>query len=176
MGKIRSELTPRWPNNVLTIDPGFGGTGWAFWTGGLYPITGCITEPRKMKSRTKEERLTLEFKQFKMLLSIYEPERVFIETMELWTGSLMSRTAASTGDLFFLQTLVGGFAAITLDDPRRSLQLSTPQRWKGQLSKDAIRARIRLIQTEHGEAGKYEDYPNHAEDAVGMGYYLAGVI
>jgi len=166
MGKIRSTITPHWPARILTVDPGFGGTGWAYWLGNEYPIFGVIKERAKIKSRSDEERLSLLFQEFRILLRQYNPLGVVLESMQLWT-SLTSQTSASRGDLFLLQTLVGGYCAVSTEFSI-SFRMLTPMQWKGQLSKEALRSRITLINNQR--------YPDHAEDAVGIGFHLAGVL
>jgi Holliday junction resolvasome RuvABC endonuclease subunit len=166
MGKLRSKIVPRWPNKVLTVDPGFGGTGWAYWVGNEYPIFGVIKERARIKLFSDEVRLTLLFQEFRILLGQYKPTAVILESMQLWT-SLTSQTSASRGDLFLLQTLVGGYCAVSTEFST-PFQMLTPMRWKGQLSKEALRSRILLITNVR--------YPDHAEDAVGIGFHLAGVL
>lgn len=166
MGKNRALIVPDWPKGVLTVDPGFGGTGWAYWLGNDQPIFGVIKERSKYKKAADELRLCLLFGEFDTLLKHYEPKLVVLESMQLWS-SLQSYASASKGDLFLLQTLVGGYCAIS-DNNRITFQLLTPMQWKGQLSKEALRSRIALINN--------ASYPDHAEDAVGIGLHLAGVL
>ena len=166
MGKKRSELTANYPLRTMTIDPGFGGTGWAYWLGNAYPIYGVIKEKAGIKKGTDEIRITLMVREFRNILKYYQPTRVVLESMQLWQ-SLMSQTSAARGDLFLLQTLVGAYASTCIFQDIE-FEFRTPTQWKGQLSKEALRARISMINACR--------YPDHAEDAVGIGFHLAGIL
>ncbi len=73
--------------------------------------------------------------------------------------------AAKTGDLLKLTFFVG---ALKGTFPDAEMKLVTPSQWKGQRSKDSVIRKIRHINPKI--EGK-----SHSWDAIGIGYYGAGV-
>ena len=97
------------------------------------------------------------------------PDRVWLESAEYWgQDNEKSTKSVMQWDLFKLQTLVGVYYRIA-----RSLgidcQMIFAREWKGQLTKDATKARVKRV------TGNV--YPNdHITDAVGMGLSVYGLL
>lgn len=150
----------------MTVDPGFGGTGWAFWRGDKFPITGCIREKKKNKIASEEDRLSFMWSNFKALLATYKPIKCYLERPEFW-NSAHGMVSASSGSLLFLQGLTAGYAQVCQQD-LIEFKLIPPRLWKGQLDKVAVAFRVlRINKTK---------YPNHITDAVAMGFSLMGML
>ena len=148
---------------LLTVDPGMA-TGWAIWEG-PNPRKPSIYGQIRVAHSNLETDLSELFKRF---TEIQICERVCIEYPGIWQHSATSMVAAFSGDLIKLATIVGGFAAIA----KRSdaiLTLLPPQRWKGQLSKDAIKMRVK-------RATGIDERSSHINDAIGIGLYLLGLL
>jgi len=90
---------------------------------------------------------------------------VVIEMPGLWGGNAVSYAASATGGLFKLAVLVGMLGNELIYD---ALVHPPPMRWKGQLSKEAVRKR--LVRA----TGRKARWPDHVEDAVGMGISAQG--
>lgn len=169
--------------DVVTIDPGLGGTGWAYWysmnvsptniTKKARPpdFTGVLRVPKKIKDW--EDKAYGYSKLFEQLVKRSLPEadedgRLFvIEFPQLFSSSSISFASAQRGDLFKLSYLVGMYSQIIYSSKVPSeIDLVSPNAWKGQLTKKATNKRImRTIKK------KYRD---HEADAVGIGLYLQG--
>lgn len=157
-------------SKLLTVDPGITATGYAFWEsiarpGPIRPSAFGV-QLGTSRRRTWEDRAGALCAWFSALLQHYKPNYVVIEFPELWSASAKSFASSSTGDLFKLTYLVGGFGEIVRQVTMRNPLLVTPQQWKGQLPKDVVKKRIKeMLQT---------DYPNHTADAVGIGLRIQG--
>jgi len=143
--------------NTLTVDPGFGGTGWAFWKGDDSPLTGVF----------KPEDLMNGFALFDDLLTRMKPELAIIEDCEVWGGSGKSVAAVNSGALFVLQALLGGYAGICFSHGI-AFQFIKAKKWKGQLPDTAVDKRIFRING--------QKYRHHESSAVGIGFSIAGVL
>lgn len=149
-------------DKILTVDPG-ANTGWALWKRNIsQPVAVGVF---RAKGDDRIERLRDLLGRFDVVVREQDPERVVIEGVEFWGGSLQSVTAGKTGDLFQLAYTVGGFAGICL---RWGIpfEIIPARAWKGQMDKIAVHARIRMA------LGR--DYPEHTADAVGIGLSLRG--
>ena len=148
----------------LTVDPGFntGAALWALNSGprGYAPMTQFFTVPKM----APVDKVRYAWDRFETILEALHPDRVYIESTELWQDNLTSLTSGSSGDLLTLTILIGGYAHACF---RRSLPfvLIPAQGWKGQMNKKVVQRRVfREIGTE---------YPNdHLSDAVGIGLSL----
>jgi len=155
---------------VLFVDPGLEGTGWAF-----FPVLavggrrGRALEPEAARTirvpagNQWESRAAQVCGLFSGVVAATRPAILVLEQPEVWGSSPVSLTANRRGDLLKLAYLVGGLAEVG-----RAAGIAVPvlvpaRRWKGQLPKDEVRRRIRTAWK------RAEDYPEHAEDAVGMG-------
>ncbi len=158
---------------VAFIDPGLGGTGFAFWQDLLAASLQQEPTPPTMHGRWMPKRG--QYWQTKFNDCIDWVERwigmmadgviVCIEAPELWTGSAKSIASASTGKLLKLAYLVGGMIRVcdTLD--LEWVHIS-PGEWKGQLPKEAMKKRVaKLLGC---------TYKEHEYDSVGMGLAAMG--
>lgn len=164
-------------NSALFIDPGLGGTGWAFYS----QISVIFPEKHPLKAgvaRPKSNAKTALPIRAKEILSnlcasletehdILLPNQVFIEYPEFWSDSLLSTTAASKGDLIKL-TFLSGYLAQYFTRLGAEIVLLTPADWKGQMPKDVMKRRVRRATR--------RQYAEHAWDAVGMALSVQGVL
>lgn len=159
---------------VLTVDPGLGGTGVAFWNviprGKLFPLmspahTECFNS-KMAKNVSWQIRASDIANQFESYIKRFEPQEIVIEFQELWTGNQKSMASASAGHLFKLTYLTGMLGQISYEFLNHQPVLVTPNEWKGQLSKGAVHCRIKRA------FGL--DYDEHIADAVGMGLAIHG--
>jgi len=160
---------PTMSQRCLTVDPGWN-TGWAFWGNNTVAPSATGQYILKNKLRAKgtrtEDKLNYMFEQFEEVLNDLEPIFLYVEGTELWTTSTTSMASASSGNLFVLTYLIGGYLSMA---NRYGLltRLIPANQWKGQLSKTAVQKRIfRRI----GEVY----VTDHIADAVGMGLSLKG--
>lgn len=154
-------------NKTLTVDTGFGGTGWAFWKGDKFPITGVLRGPKTKKVSTDEERMQKLWDEFDIILKAYKPTTCYVEKTEVWQGSAISFSSASDGNLMKLQALGAGYGAMCVKAGVKWFFIAARE-WKGQLPKEAVDKRIFRINR--------MKYGNHISDAVGMGFSLAGAL
>jgi hypothetical protein len=94
-------------------------------------------------------------------------DRVYCEFPQLFS-SAKSHAAASKGNLFQLSFLIGVFAQVACDHSAsfHPVEVNT---WKGQMEKDAVAERVALRLHE-----EIWSYPDHANDAVGLGLHVKG--
>jgi len=161
----------RW-ENVLTVDPGLGGTGLACWAslshGQVEPQEPQSTEIiRGGRTGSWEYRVEHIWHIFTRSLLLTQPRFVVLESQALWTGSASSMASAGRGDLFKLAYLTGGLWTIAIGRDAEVVLVS-PNQWKGQLPKSAIHKRIKRALGAR--------YPEHVADAVGMGLAVQGVL
>lgn len=169
-GNVVSGSKPR----VLCVDPGIGGTGLAFFErvlkGSKVAIapaaTHVIAPPRSYSYwEGKVEYIVAEFFSY---LHLYKPKYVVIEFQELWSSSEVSMASATEGNLFKLTYLTGQLGLAVKQKTGNRAVLVKPTQWKGQLKKKAVGLRIKRT------LGKGVSFPNHAEDAVGIGLSIQG--
>lgn len=156
--------------SLLSIDPG-DHTGWAYYKQNeeLYPIVGQLTlsKPKK-KVLTMHEQLSQLWERFDALLTSLMPVSCAIEDVQLWGGSLISNTSAKRGDLFKLSKLIGGYGYLCYKHSVNTIYIPAME-WKGQLTKDAIKHRIKKI---NGVVYSTD----HITDAVGIGLHMRGYL
>jgi len=180
--------------SVMTVDPGLGGTGWAYWSElgteaskrpyisplPLIPFDSITSnmahfnfgvERGNHKDTWQRQAHNIAHNMYELMGKVYV-EHLIIEYPSLWSGSAVSHAAVSgdESNLSKMHYLIGGICALcwnpTLPDPI----LITPQEWKGQLPKSVVIQRIlRCL-----PAGT--QIPDHAADAVGMGFALQGML
>ena len=154
-------------NDILTVDPGFH-TGYAYWKGDKYPVTGSLNLSKGKKVVEPEMKFEDMWGKFEALIKSYNPEICFIESVEHWGGSLKSRVASVRGDLATLSYLVGGYGNICKQHGVVWCLVSAKQ-WKGQLPNSALVERVKLING--------QEYPNeHILCAVGIGLAKMGLL
>ncbi len=153
--------------DIMTIDPGLGGTGWAYWdelsrpNKAIAPDKAGVIPPQHGDVYQRIYRIALLVSEEVKRRGV---DRLVIEAQELWTSDETSMAATSSGRLFNLVMLVGGIITESLRCKRlnsTNICLVRPTTWKGQLSKRAIDNRIKRA------IGK--KYPDHIADAVGIG-------
>lgn len=157
-------------DRVLFVDPGLGGTGWAFFPVVKVDATKSPKMPEQfgvihVKSKKDVERcwqsIAEEISQtFAGIIAALNPDLVVIEFPELWSGNSTSHASTASGDLFKLAYLVGALAMSSSRYVTALPVLVTPGEWKGQLSKDMVLERL----ADYGITAK-----NHEADAIGMG-------
>lgn len=155
---------------ALCLDPGLGGTGYAMFdclrTKDEAPGMVCTHGVLKTTERAWQAGAEDLSAQMIGLLEALTPDVVALEVPELWQTAV-SQSSASSGDLFKLCYLCGCFGEIVRQFCRRSPILVRPSEWKGQLPKDVVIRRIKII------------YPlltatSHDADAIGIGLHLQG--
>ena len=155
---------------VLTVDPGLGGTGWCYWRK-LQPKNpapfkhGVITPRQDAGWQARASWIVGEFIDVMDDLRIGSRCAIVIEWPKLWVGSAKSMAAGEDGDLFKLTYVIGALATrAALATGNETVLL--PVSWKGQLPKKEI---LRRLKTAMGISFK-----DHEGDAAGMGLYLLG--
>lgn len=160
---------------LITLDPGLGGTGWAFWDhleSGLAVApgqTGCLHPSREEHQSIGNlvQRCYELQGQLESLCIAIQPRSAGVEFPVLFAGSAMSLASAGSGDLFKLTCLTGGLLAVlTRYIEVHEIRLLPPAGWKGQMNKKIVGNRVKLA------IGS--TYPNHILDAVGMGLSMIG--
>lgn len=146
-------------NRIITIDPGLN-TGIAIWKGDDLPITDEIICPSKIK--LWKDRLQYMWNRFDYRLHQHDVNMVYIEDTSYYEGNETSRQALKRGDLFHLNGLSHGYAALC-SNYGSDFDIIPSFQWKGQMSKLATAERIFQI---NGQ--RYSS--DHITDAVGLGF------
>ena len=157
-------------SKALCIDPGLGGTGYAMFESlrtkeeapGMVCCHGVLKTTERVWQAGAED-LTAKFIG---VLEALHPDVVAMEVPEMWQTAV-SHSAASSGDLFKLCYLCGCFGEVSRQFCMKSPILLRPSEWKGQLPKEVVIQRIKII------------YPmlsvfSHDADAIGIGLHLQG--
>ena len=156
--------------NVLFLDPGLGGTGWAFFRklrehNAIPPdSTGVI----RGKGETWVDRCLNVAEAVHELHIICGIDNLVMEFPESWEGSAVSLASSKSGALGKLTFLCGCIGGV-FGKPGHVI-LMAPMRWKGQLPKDQVINRIKR---------RWPDLPHirdHEGDAIGMGLSAQGAI
>ena len=167
---------------ALFVDPGLGGTGWAY-------FQGLVTKAERACVKRQDESGVLKSAKseregswighahdveslFLGTLAACKPRVVVLEQPMLWSGSATSHASASTkggeaGDLFKLSYLVGLLGSAAKASSGSLPILIMPHEWKGQLSKELVLERL----AEFGIEAK-----DHEADAIGMGIAAQGLL
>ena len=160
--------------HVVFVDPGLGGTGWAYYqwvnTGGgkveAPTASGVIRAPR---GECWENQAFSICHQFSGTLAAFGcVQDVVIEFPGLFGGDATSYAAAAKGDLFKLAVLVGGLGYVARGHTRNMPVYVSQQEWQGQLNKQEV-----LLRIEKRIGMKCRD---HEADAVAMGLSAQGVL
>jgi len=153
---------------VITVDPGFQGTGWASWSINDWsrtvgPVNYGVIKPQK--TGDLEERGRSLFRQL-IALPINGFKAVFIEWPQFFATSGIGHTTASTGSLgaLYLAASTVAAAAWSCSIPAVFIPVTD---WKGQLSKKQVTWNI----SQQLKCPR-NTFPNHVADAVGIGLYL----
>ncbi|MBW7989995.1 MAG: hypothetical protein FVQ84_08275 [Planctomycetes bacterium] len=170
----RGERQKKTFNRVIFVDPGLGGTGWAYWEEVCnvphFPTRPSETGVIKGNNKSGWENKSSEINsQFAGVLNNLNVERVCIEWPAIFNTGL-SHASASRGDLFKLVYVIGGLGEVSQTVTNRKPLLFSPSDWKGQLPKEVVIRRIKKI------------FPmmlrirNHEGDAIGMGLAAQGAL
>lgn len=170
--------------SALFVDPGLGGTGWAYFQNlnakakrdaASRPVnSGVIKIPAREYEGSWLMHAALVSAAFQGVLTSHTPHVVVLEQPELWSGSATSHAATTAGakgepgDLFKLTYLVGQFGLLTKQILGSLPVLIHPYEWKGQLSKDLVIERIKAL--------GIPEPKDHEADAVGMGLAAQGLL
>ena len=171
---------------ILALDPGLTGTGWALFdaqkrillrTNVFFPqrgegrghyLNGLKNGASMFRSLIIHEIKGKEFQ-----------TQVILEEPTLWSGSALSMSAGTRGDLHKLSAFFGMLTA-TAHINMLSARAIPVNQWKGQMSKEAVIHRIKKRYEEHrfhlAEGEKWVPLQNHSADAIGLGLYVLGVL
>ena len=153
----------------MTVDPGVGGTGLAYWgvQRSTPTHTACIRPYHKKSVWTSRALEVAE--QYRRYITLWAPMDIYIEEPSLWM-SAKGLASANRKDLLKLTQLIGMLILSTeqMLGPRRTPRLISVQKWKGQLPKHIV---TRRVERKTGIV-----YPDHVSDAVGMGLYVLGML
>ena len=172
----QGERKPFVYENVIFIDPGKGGTGFAFfeWLNtkptkkqiAKPTATGAYAPKRRGSALWQSEIADICF-WFAGLLESYNVETVVLEYQAIYQ-SAKGNAAAQKGDIQKLTYLTGGLGHVSRLTVDTEPALVLPRQWKGQLPKDVVLDRV-----EEAFGIKCQD---HEGDAVGMGLSAQGLL
>ena len=152
---------------VLFVDPGLGGTGFAYFdhivTGGTKPEAPKKFDMYSSKITDWEKKSLDVALWFESIFFTLKPNHVILEFPEFWEMSLKSNTAVRGGGLFKLAYLTGTLGMVSFQRTKKEPTLIAPRDWKGQLPKDSVKRRIQL------RFPQLEGIRDHETDAIGMG-------
>jgi hypothetical protein len=155
-------IAPIYPSfNMVTIDPGFNTAiaDWSTLQDVAPPDVSFFTVPDTIT--VMEDKLAWAWVRFEEIMYRIMPAIAYIEDTALWQENLTSLVSGSSGDLFTLTKLIGGYCHVCMN-LRIKFKLITVESWKGQTSKDVVERRIIR---EKGWMFKND----HITDAVGIG-------
>jgi hypothetical protein len=151
---------------MVSIDPGVGGTGMVFWKGEkavkVLTLRSGSSPDWAIKARTIMES----FNQFMRLLG--RVDRVVME-MPGYMAGVGGHMVAQSGDLVKLALLTGMIFEAS-HAFSSNVELVPVHEWKGQLPKDVCAERIFEIMGASFPKGQ----SNHAVDALGIGLWAQG--
>lgn len=148
----------------MFIDPGLT-TGWACFTDGKYLGESGVLDGRAV---IKHEGNTLVVPRyiinaFLLVLKEHSPDTVYIEGVDM-RGGHGNYASIMRGDLTRLAYMVG---ALQMQATLRSTAYIVSPLWKGNLSKDAMKAQLFLL----ASPLRMAKIRNHEIDAVAMGVF-----
>ena len=148
--------------HLLTVDPGKGGTGLAFWNLQEWENEEYILPRFHCSLGYKDEEKYMYM--IKKLSMKFHVVKAYIEQasfMEGVKGSMVSRR----GDLVTLAEFIGRLVQL-LRGEGACVELVPVMKWKGNLPKDVIKRRIQK------RFPKCEAKASHDWDAIGIGFFL----
>jgi len=156
---------------MLFIDPGLGGTGWAYFDKLSHrnPHMPSETGVLRAKGETWVESTFILRDKLKEIVERLGAGHMVIELPVLWQGSALSVAASARGDLAKLSYLSGMLGSSGAGIGCKVLTME-PNRWKGQLPKAAVIKRIMMLWK---NAPKVRD---HEADAIAMGFSAQGAL
>lgn len=147
-------------DNVLTVDPGWKVSGWAWWekldSEHLRPDDSGVVRSESPLEHAREVEYVLWSHR-------HEIDRAFVEGQEYF-GARHASTAR--GDMFKVAQAAGVWAGLIFTENSVFPEFIKPTVWKGQILKEVLHG---LIEERLGRR-----YREHEADAVGIGLYLAG--
>lgn len=161
---------------VLTVDPGLSGLGYARWNAkrswyvchDLKPRVWTLRDYGSITPR-KTEDLELRIDDMILKLSqrinLVDTYRVYIERPQYF-GSHVGETAARSDSLVKLAMSVGALVGYFYG--RANIEFVSIGHWKGQLSKEVVWKRCLRARPELEELG----ITSHSQDAIGIGLWL----
>jgi len=156
---------------LFSIDPGLGGTGWAYW------LDGHLMEIGIVHDKAKDDTLAARCRGIVNQLYVAMPtplgaSHMFIEMPQHMANA--KGIAAQAGAVYKLAFLVGYIAHAFMSGRmyHSEVIVVTPMEWKGQLPKDVVQRRVeqRLGRSVCQEL----NIRSHAWDAVGLGLWANG--
>ncbi len=172
-------------NYRFSVDPGYGGTGFAVWRESdfICPIpskpeppvkVGIITPPNSLREEDFVIRGNSIARQFGDLLQDFIPHVVYVE-FPVFFDDAGGHMGMKTGDVPKLIYLVGVISEVCRARGAKFYPIPVPD-WKGQMPKDMV---IKRIHKELGGGNRTEgelicrklDVKSHSYDAVGIGLY-----
>ena len=169
----------------ITIDPGITGTGWAYFNpkyqqlpityNNVYPAVSLAKEDHTVRSTNVVQQLIHEITTITKASSdgintVYIEKPSYMGGAKHYTGQV----AAQSGSLV---KLVFHYGRIWQAFSERNFKIIPipVSKWKGQLPKDISHIRIKQIMKRlHSRQTKLIE--DHSLDAVGIGFYLLGVV
>ena len=152
-------------SGVYAIDPGTKSTGWALWRkcpSTLYPQSfGLWTA----KDQNWEQRLYTIGKQAAAQFAVTCPSLVVLEQPEYY-----GHDAATASQAIIKLAIMVGYLKCVANNCKADVRLVPVSTWKGQMSKDVVKRRIRSMLG----ASVCEPYTDDIWDAVGLGLYAFG--
>ena len=157
----------------ICVDPGIVGTGYAVFNQLDLTPTHFGVLVAKGNGAEWMERVRGIATQFSQILKRHKPGQVILEFQELYPGAT-SMTSGFRGDLFKLSLATGAMCCVSWEYTGQTPILKRPREWKGQLPKDIVELRVKKHYEKAGLA--FPHIPNHAMDAVGMGFAQRGLL
>jgi Holliday junction resolvasome RuvABC endonuclease subunit len=155
---------------VLTVDPGSRGTGWALWRTGSWEalegpvLTGvCYGNPKLDFSQSTRKIIN----KIAEALESKPLSEVYIE-WPINFGNDRGEQAKDKGDINKLSFAIGAISQYAWEVKKANVILVSVNRWKGQLPKRIVNARIEKL------LGDCSGFRSHAWDAVGLGLWAKG--
>jgi hypothetical protein len=153
---------------LISIDPGYNGTGVVYWGAGV-PVTAEVFRPPRAPKHFVASHTDVA-RAYWLAEAVFSPvglyPTVVIEMPEFQAGAVR-QMGWKTGDLQRLTLLVGILSGYAVATRGAMVELVTPSGWKGQLPKDAVERRM----TAHygPEVIASLGVHTHAWDALGIG-------
>lgn len=159
--------------NHISIDPGIAGTGIAIWSRKDWDFNVPPLYVTNLMPQDHLDWVLNSERHVKRLKAILEEWNVITGTIEFpqYFQSATGHAATADGKIYKLACLVGAFMGCIWDFGG-GIEPVLVNEWKGQLSKDAVIARIKRKCPEICNVS----YPieSHSWDAVGIGMWAKG--
>ena len=151
--------------DLLSVDPGVEGTGWAYFRNGIFKYAGTITPQGRDDQWV--ERMYSVANRFQSLVELYPGLDYVVMECPAFHGGVAGMVVASSGSLVKLSLLTGALLNICRAKGFTPT-LTKPAEWKGQLPKDVTKKRCEeILKTKL-------DGTDHACDAIGIGLWALG--